>query len=191
MWAPSIYKSLKIIRLSDLSYVCEHVDKRMERKKVQRFLASMLVTTGLAVAPNAANAQDVWVSIDQARPYDLKQAPASLVVGNPSFADVVILDGAKILVFGKTTGVTNVLAFDSDGKRIQELIVGVAGPRASFLTVNRGAEQFTYNCTHRCESTTMVGDEQEYFGRTAEQMETKTDHASQAAEAGAARDVGN
>ena len=67
--------------------------------------ATLLFLTGLAVAEAG---QPVTVFTDHSRVFDLGRAPATIVVGNPSIADVTI-SGTQILLHARSYGTTNVI----------------------------------------------------------------------------------
>lgn len=126
----------------------------------------------------AASAEQVWVTMDQVKPYTFKQEVAQIVVGNPGVADVTVRDKTRVLLFGKAPGLTNLFLFDADGNEIENLIVRVRSTNSDLLTVQRGGQRFTYNCTSTCEQTLAVGDSQEAFGALTSQVKQKYQQAS-------------
>lgn len=151
-------------------------------------LLSSVLGAALIAAPLAAPvaASELWVAVDQARPLKLKRAAASLIVGNPSIADITVHDDQTLFILGKAQGVTNLFIMDTEGNTIDNLTITVTMPRGQFLTLNRGSQQFSYTCTHRCEVTPAVGDNNDVFNVVSEQIATKAESAlSAAAQAGA------
>ena len=137
--------------------------------------AQFLFVAGLMSAAIASKAQsdEIWVTIDQARALKLERAAGSVIVGNPSIADVTVHDSRTLFVLGKATGLTNLIALDENGEEIANLFVNVSSARNNVVTLNRGGNQYTYNCAHRCERTLMIGDETAAFNNTNEQTVKK------------------
>ena len=142
-----------------------------------RIFAVALATTLMA---SNAYADQVWLTMDQVRPYELKAPAGKIVVGNPGIADINVQDKTNVLLFGKTPGLTNIFIFDEDGAAIDNLIVRV---RASndMLIVHRGSTKMTYNCTNRCDETTTFGDNKVRFDELNGQTQVKFQQASSAA----------
>jgi Flp pilus assembly secretin CpaC len=104
----------------------------------------------------------VGVTIDQARLVSFPEPVKTVYVGNPWIADVSMVDPQHAFVLGKTFGVTNMIALSADGKLVSNQQVTVLN-NAAAVTVNLGAAQFNYMCTHvHCESSPRPGDPQVY-----------------------------
>ena len=128
-----------------------------------------------------ASAEQIWVTMDQVRPYTIKKPASEIIVGNPGIADVTVRDNQRILLFGKSPGLTNVFIFDEDGGTIDNLTIRVKTPLTQMLTMQRGAARTTYNCTTHCEVALTVGDDQVAFERSVLQAQQKYQQAQQAA----------
>ncbi len=131
----------------------------------------------VSVAPSAF-AEQVWLTMDQVRPFKLNTPASSIIVGNPGIADVKVHDENRIFLFGKAPGLTNIFILDDEGETLQNLMIRVRTPSTDMLVFHRGAKQTTYNCTTHCEPTITVGDSPESFEGVLQQVDTK---ASQAA----------
>lgn len=131
-----------------------------------------------ALFATTASADQVWVTMDQVKPYTFKQEVAQIVVGNPGIADVTVRDKTRVLLFGKAPGLTNLFLFDADGNEMENLIVRVRATNSDLLTLQRGGQRFTYNCTSTCEQTMTVGDSQEAFGALQTQVQQKFQQAA-------------
>ena len=129
----------------------------------------------------SALAGQVWLTMDQVRPYKLETAAQKIVVGNPSIADVTVQDSTNLLMFGKAPGLTNIYIFNEDGETTENLIVRVRSHGSDMLTVYRGAARTTYNCTTNCEMTITVGDDTATFTGVAAQVQNKFSQAAGAA----------
>jgi hypothetical protein len=106
------------------------------------------------------------VVIDQARLISFPKPVKTVYVGNPVIADITMLDPQHAFLLGKTFGLTNMIALDTDGKQISNQQVEVHNNFAA-LTINRGADQFNYMCTPgHCETAPRPGDPQAFVGNT-------------------------
>ncbi len=132
----------------------------------------------MSLFATAAAAEQVWVTMDQVKPYTFKQEVGQIVVGNPGIADVTVRDKSRVLLFGKAPGLTNIFLFDSDGNEIENLIVRVRATTNDMLTLQRGGQRYTYNCTITCEQTITVGDSPEAFGAMTSQVRQKFQQAA-------------
>ena len=129
----------------------------------------------------SASAGQIWLTMDQVRPYTLKNPAQKIVIGNPAIADVTVQDSQNLLMFGKAPGLTNIFIFNEDGETSENLIVRVRSPSTDMLTVHRGASRTTYNCTTNCEATITVGDDPIAFNGVATQVQNKFSQAADAA----------
>ncbi|WP_428407680.1 pilus assembly protein N-terminal domain-containing protein [Hyphococcus sp.] len=137
-----------------------------------------------AASVQAAAAEQLWLTMDQVRPFKLESPAKSIVVGNPAIADVTIQDNENILLFGKTPGLTNIYIFDDNGEPTKNLVIRVRTPSSDMLTVHRGAARTTYNCTTNCEATVTVGDDQTQFLAVSSQVQNKFSQTSALSQGG-------
>ena len=127
------------------------------------------------------------VALDNARPFTLPGEAASVVVGNPSIADIYVQDGQHIFIMGRSYGTTNLVAIDKDGNEIANLPVTVTSGRSMSVTVHRGTGgQMSYACNGRCERTLVPTDEPNTFKDLMEAVNSKTAQGDAVAEAAAA-----
>lgn len=120
-----------------------------------------------------ANAQQIWVTMDQVRSYTTEESADSIIVGNPGIADIAVQDKNRFLLFGKAPGLTNIVILDEKGETIENLTVRVNPPSSGMLVYHRGAARTTYNCTTHCEATLTVGDSSTAFQSINTQVQTK------------------
>lgn len=144
----------------------------------------IIASAVFAAMTQAAAAEQLWLTMDQVRPFKLETPAQSIVVGNPSIADVTIQDNTNLLLFGKAPGLTNIYVFDETGEAVKNLVIRVRTPSSDMLTVHRGVSRTTYNCTTNCEVTVTVGDDPATFGGTAGQIDAKYNQASNLGNAG-------
>lgn len=131
-----------------------------------------------SVAATAANAEEIWLTMDQVRPFVIEKAAGQIVVGNPGIADVTVQDKTRVLLFGKAPGVTNMFIFDDNGETIGNLIIRVKSTSNEMLTMHRGPLRTTYNCATQCEETVTVGDNSTTFSGVASQVQQKFQQAA-------------
>lgn len=136
----------------------------------------------LAFMTAGASAEQIWLTMDQVRPYKLESPAQKIVVGNPAIADVRVENETSLLLFGKGPGLTNIYFFDQNGDAAKNLVVRVRTPSADMLTVHRGSARTTYNCTTNCEATVTVGDDPAVFTGVAGQIASKYGQATAAAD---------
>ena len=116
-----------------------------------------------ALAIDRDNAREpVTVHLDQAQLIKLPERTATLVVGNPLIADAVV-QGAVLVITGKSYGLTNVVALDRGGATLGEFAVQVVGPSDKVVVVYRGVERESYSCAMNCERRITLGDSPAYF----------------------------
>ncbi len=135
----------------------------------------------LFFAATSAQAEQIWLTMDQVRPYKLDIPAQNIVVGNPAIADVTVQDNQNLLLFGKAPGLTNMYILDERGDPIANLLIRVRSQNTDMLTFYRGAARTTYNCTSNCEATITVGDDPGSFTGLATQVDRKFGQAADAA----------
>ncbi len=148
------------------------------RVRHQGSLALFAAFVALSAGP--ASAEQIWLTMDQVTPYRLGAGAGEVVVGNPAIADVTVLDRERIMLFGKAPGLTNIFIFDENGEPMQDLVIRVRTTGTEMLTVQRGADRITYNCTSICDQTATVGDGIQTFGSVSQQVQQKLQQATRA-----------
>lgn len=141
-----------------------------------RFAAAQISILALALAAGAARAdmpakpQDpLTVEIDQSQLIQLNADPATVVVGNPSIADIS-LNGKQMFVHGHSFGETNIMVLDVNGNKLANYYVNVTHRTDNQLTVFAAnsrhldaVDRMTYTCAPNCEGNMMVGDRTDFF----------------------------
>jgi Flp pilus assembly secretin CpaC len=128
----------------------------------------------------ATASETLSVEVDQASIMRLPDHVATIVVGNPLIADVVLQSGGLVVVTGKAYGATNVVLLDRAGKILMERAIEVRSTRDNVVFVYRGMERETYSCVPKCERRITLGDSQNYFAATIGQAGTLSTQASTA-----------
>ena len=138
----------------------------------------IFVLAALCAATTSAQAEQLWLTMDQVRPFKVERPAQNIVVGNPAIADVTVQDNENIFLFGKSPGLTNIYIFDEKGETISNLMVRVRSQNSDMLTFHHGSRRTTYNCTSNCERTITVGDNPDIFAETSEQVKKKFEQVS-------------
>jgi hypothetical protein len=135
--------------------------------------AALLAAFTFPAAGNALAGTDVVVMADQAKLLSVGGEPSTIVVGNPSIADVTV-QGTNVFVHGRNFGSTNLIVLDKEGNQLANLDVTVMQGGNNNLTVFRGGGKYSYVCAPQCQVVTQVGDKVEYFDAVADGTTKKT-----------------
>jgi hypothetical protein len=132
-----------------------------------------VLATALLIAASPARAADnaVALALDEVHTLTFKTPVATVYVGNPTIADVTMLDARHAFVQGKGYGRTNIVALNRDNVQVFNAHITVIGARDSgTVTLNRGAQRVTLTCAGgRCEPTPTPGDDQKAFDAASNQ----------------------
>jgi Flp pilus assembly secretin CpaC len=112
----------------------------------------------LALASAASAASDVTILADQAKIIQVSGQPGTVVVGNPSIADVSV-QGERVVLMGRNYGVTNVIILDRDGRQLAALDVTVQITDKNAVHVFKAAGRMSLTCAPVCEQNLQVGDD--------------------------------
>jgi Pilus formation protein N terminal region len=123
---------------------------------------ALLVTAVLCASP--VRADEVTVSVDEARIMKLPDRVGTIVIGNPLIADAALQGGGVLVLTGKGFGSTNMLALDRAGKVVMNTTIQVVGPGSrELVVVYKGIERESYSCAPDCERRLTLGDSPAYF----------------------------
>jgi Flp pilus assembly secretin CpaC len=142
--------------------------------------ASIIAAAALAAAP--AKAEDLIVNYDQSQLLQLPRPASEVIIGNPTIADVSVQAGNLLVVTGKTFGITNIIALDSERNIIKEQRVLVKRDEVKVVNLLRGANRQSYNCTPQCNPSITVGDENAYFEAISKAAQGKMNMSERAAD---------
>jgi len=119
----------------------------------------------IATTPAYAASDSVALALDEVHTLTFKTPIATVYVGNPTIADVTMLDARHAFVQGKGYGHTNIVALNRDNKQVFNANIAVVGAHdSSTVTLNRGTQRITLTCAGgRCEPSPMPGDDQKAF----------------------------
>ena len=147
---------------------------------------TLFAAVALGAAP--AQADDISVSVDEARIMKLPDRVATIVIGNPLIADAALQGGGVLVLTGKGFGSTNLLALDRAGKVVMNTNIQVVGPTSrELVVVYKGIERESYSCAPECERRLTLGDSAPYFGGILAQSGSRTGGGAPAAGAPPAR----
>jgi len=130
----------------------------------------------IAPRPGLA-AQEIVLTSDQSQLVKLADVPATVVVGNPSIADVTT-DGRRLFFHPRGYGVTNVLVLDADGKKLGDYLVRIIYEDSYSVAMHEPGGRKTYSCRRDCEPVLRIGDETEFFDDYRDQAQNKSVLAS-------------
>lgn len=122
----------------------------------------------------AGAAEDLIVRYDQSQLLRLPRAVSEIIVGNPSIADVTVQSGSMLVITGKTFGITNIIALDSDKNVIQDQRVVVERDERGVVNVSRAGLRKSFSCNPTCAPTITIGDEPGYFNQVVQSSSSKT-----------------
>ncbi len=135
--------------------------------------AAVLMATA-ALEASKARADDLVVVYDQSQLLRLPRPAAEIIIGNPSIADVTVQGGNLLVVTGKTFGLTNIIALDSERNVIQDQRVLVQRDDRRMVNLHKGGLRQSYSCTPNCSPTLTIGDDALYFDMVSKHNSTKT-----------------
>jgi Pilus formation protein N terminal region len=125
--------------------------------------ASTLAATAVADPVSVA----VSVPMDNVALVSFKTPVTTVYIGNPSIAELTVIDSRHVFVMGKRFGATNLIALGADKKMLENDPVVVSSRHAEAVTVFRGPDTFNYICTgFHCETRPVPGDPKVYFDNT-------------------------
>jgi hypothetical protein len=151
-----------------------------------RRLPALLIAITTLAASGLAWAQGMPVRIDQATRVSLSAPARDVFIGNPSVADVTVIDGRNLLVMGKAYGVTNIVVLDARGRTILDRQIVVSASDEGRISFYRGPDVYNYACAPRCERTPMPGERDSGQGVYSQWSGPYTTYSDRAAAAAAA-----
>jgi Flp pilus assembly secretin CpaC len=142
-------------------------------------LFAMILATGHARAADTGGI--LGVAVDHARILEIDRPAATVIVGNPAIVDIEVLSSDRLVLTGKSYGITNVVIMDAAGDTILDEQVAVQTFEANTVRVYRQANRVTYACAPKCEPTVTIGDNVDSFMEATQQYATRQQMAGDAA----------
>jgi len=124
----------------------------------------------------------VKVAIDEARIIRLSAVARTIIVGNPIIADVNIQDGQILVIMGRSTGATNLIALDEQGSEVANVNIVVQAVGDNSVTLYKGSNRISMNCAPNCERSLIIGDSPSSFDLVKKQISGKLSAAKEAAD---------
>ena len=127
-------------------------------------------THNMHATPHAMTATSTQtVSVDVKRPQILRlsRPAASVIVGDPTVADVAVHSTDTLLVLGRSYGTTNVIALDGAGRVILDSDIHVSEhvARGGLRIHNGDNARSTYHCAPECLPSPSLGDDPAHIAR--------------------------
>jgi Flp pilus assembly secretin CpaC len=121
------------------------------------FSVAAAAAMALFAGAQTVRAETLVVSLDHSTRLKIAGAAQSVVVGNPTVADVTVVDSHTLFVSGRGYGVTDVVVLDASGRTLYstEVVVGVA--HTGRVSVFRGAERTDMACSPNCQVSVRTG----------------------------------
>lgn len=143
--------------------------------KIHKSLAAVFLTFSLADISFAA--EPLTLLTDRTQLLALSGNPATVVVGNPSIADVTI-QGQQVFLHGRAFGTTNIIIMDAAGAILSDFEVTVMKGGSNDVAVWKAGSRYSYVCAPDCEATFHVGDNPGNFGTVTDQAKQKVNLAT-------------
>jgi hypothetical protein len=128
----------------------------------------------------------VSVVMDEVRVISFKRPVSTLFVGNPVIADATVIDPYHAFILGKSFGTTNLIALSAQSQQISNQQITVSGRTGGAVTLNKGAQQFSYACTTaHCDPNPRPGDNKAFVEDTESTVTSHQEQSIKAASLGA------
>jgi len=144
----------------------------MRTLRSQLVLACGLAGAVLAAAPASA-AEPIMIAVDQAKVMRIARPAETVIIGNPSIADATIKDQLTLIITGRSFGTTNLIVLDADGEPIADQLLTVQSADLTQVTVYKASVRQTYSCAPVCEPTLNIGDNNDNFEATNNQIQAR------------------
>lgn len=160
------------------------IDPRPALAPIALAWTSVLALLALLTWPaSGGTAPFVEVEVDHAKVLEIDAGAATVIVGNPSIVDVEVLSATRLVLTGKTYGITNIIVLDAAGQIIVDEQVAVQTFEDQTVRVYRQASRETLACAPKCEPTLTIGDDLPAFQNANAQYQARQAMANEAAKA--------
>jgi Flp pilus assembly secretin CpaC len=139
---------------------------------IRRALPALFICSIAAGAGNVEAGQPLVVNLDHSQVLTVARPPGTVIVGNPSIADVTI-SGDQVYLHARAYGTTNILMLDDSGNQLADLDVTVQTSSDNDVQVFKAGTSFTFVCAPDCETTLKIGDNPGYFDGVAKQQQKR------------------
>ena len=129
-----------------------------------KLLSVLMMGVGIGMTfidSSAQAASPLNVLVDRSQLLQLSGEAGTIIVGNPSIADVS-LNGRQLFIHGHSAGETNLMVFDQAGKKIADYDLSVTQDGDNSLIVftgtSNGSTRMSYVCAPNCERSMAAAD---------------------------------
>lgn len=131
----------------------------MRRSPLALCVAFSLLATaaGAQILPVSRASTALSMGAGQATRITLGGPVRDIVVGDPTVADVSVINERTLVVLGKKVGATSLMAFDRQGQPLADRQIVVSDVPDQAVIVQRGATASAYACADRCAPLTPPG----------------------------------
>ncbi|EAU43366.1 hypothetical protein FP2506_10991 [Fulvimarina pelagi HTCC2506] len=144
-------------------------------------LGTLAILVGSTPAVAEAKKDMIAIAVDHARILQIDRGAGTVIIGNPAIVDIEVLSEERLVLTGKSYGITNVIILDRDNSVLMDEQVAVQTFEESTVRVYRQANRQTYACAPKCEPTVTIGDNQDVFDLSSTQYQTRRAIAETAA----------
>ena len=139
----------------------------MFKRRPYSMIRSLSYAAGLAylLPLPLATATELAVTIDKTQILRLPAPASTVVVGNPSIADVSIHSENTLFIVGRGYGETNIIILDKNNEMIMDTNILVKNPRTGVRLFKVGKGKETYSCTPYCMQAPILGDIPSYVSK--------------------------
>ncbi len=120
------------------------------RRLTLALCAGLSLSAATVAAADSPSSAPLSVSAGAAARIVLAAPVRDIVVGDPTVADVSLVNERTLVILGKKAGATTVLAFDARGRALADRDVVVSNVPTQAVVVQRGVNAATYACGDRC-----------------------------------------
>ena len=152
--------------------------KARQRRKTPYWATGAAIALLMGSAAAYAEDQPIVAIVDQARLVKIPAGTQTLIIGNPTIADVTLLKQNNLMILTpKAFGETNFIALDAVGNPVAESMIKVINGENA-LVVQRGMDRQSYSCAPKCQPVERLGDDDKYLTAVAS---SDTAHSSRIA----------
>ncbi|MEN3792904.1 pilus assembly protein N-terminal domain-containing protein [Fulvimarina sp. MAC3] len=144
-------------------------------------LGALAVLIGSCLAHAEAGNDMISVAVDHARILQIDRGAGTVIIGNPAIVDIEVLSEQRLVLTGKSYGITNVVILDRNNDVLMDEQVAVQTFEENTVRIYRQSQRQTYACSPKCEPTVTIGDNQQVFQLSSDQYQTRRSIAEEAA----------
>lgn len=146
----------------------------LPRRGIHMKTKAIISALALIITAGAATATEPLVLFaSRTKMMQLAQPPGTIVVGNPSIADVTV-NGSQVFLHGRNYGSTNIMIFDAKGDIAHDFEVVVQEGAQNHVTIYKAGASLTYACINDCQPTLRPGDMPAFTSDIAKQFKLIT-----------------